>query len=432
MANPYVNKVIVNDQIKLDLTGDTVTAETLMQGYTAHDASGAPIVGELVVQDITPILDGTITSVTNSMATSLRKFAFAECDLLSYVNLPSCSIIENNSFSNCVSLEELHLSAYPSIPLSVNPFSMLSALKIIDMPQCSSIIGAAFAKCTLLEQANFPALSSLVANVLQGKKSLTTVKIDNCEYLGANAFNGCTLLSDLYAPAVVSITGATAFNACTNLEDLALPALTSCNASAFNGYTAAVNLSLDSLLSTPANFMVSRANLQTVYAPALTTTGANSFDNCALLSQIECSNLTTLGNATFRSCVNLTNISLPNVRTIGTSVFTRCLTLEKMKLTDVATINTATFNGCSAISSIYIEGNTTKINNSAFVNCVNLYDLWIDTPTVPTFASTTVSVTFAGTPLFNKSGSIHVRASLVDNFKAAAVWKTMSNIIVPI
>lgn len=45
MANPYVNKVIVNDQIKLDLTGDTVTAETLMQGYTAHDASGAPIVG---------------------------------------------------------------------------------------------------------------------------------------------------------------------------------------------------------------------------------------------------------------------------------------------------------------------------------------------------------------------------------------------------
>lgn len=45
MANPYVNKVIVNDQIKLDLTGDTVSPETLLQGFTAHDASGAPIVG---------------------------------------------------------------------------------------------------------------------------------------------------------------------------------------------------------------------------------------------------------------------------------------------------------------------------------------------------------------------------------------------------
>lgn len=47
MPNPYVNKVISNGVTKLDLTSDTVTADKLAQGYTAHDASGQSIVGTM-------------------------------------------------------------------------------------------------------------------------------------------------------------------------------------------------------------------------------------------------------------------------------------------------------------------------------------------------------------------------------------------------
>ena len=47
MANQYVNKVIVNGTTKLDLTADTVVANKLLSGYTAHDKSGAPITGTL-------------------------------------------------------------------------------------------------------------------------------------------------------------------------------------------------------------------------------------------------------------------------------------------------------------------------------------------------------------------------------------------------
>lgn len=39
------NKVIYNNNTLIDLTSDTVTADKLMQGYTAHDASGALITG---------------------------------------------------------------------------------------------------------------------------------------------------------------------------------------------------------------------------------------------------------------------------------------------------------------------------------------------------------------------------------------------------
>ncbi len=47
MANPYVNKVVINGETKLDLSGDTITADKLAEGYTAHDASGAPITGTM-------------------------------------------------------------------------------------------------------------------------------------------------------------------------------------------------------------------------------------------------------------------------------------------------------------------------------------------------------------------------------------------------
>lgn len=39
------SKVIINGVVKIDLTADTVTADKLMQGYTAHDRSGALIIG---------------------------------------------------------------------------------------------------------------------------------------------------------------------------------------------------------------------------------------------------------------------------------------------------------------------------------------------------------------------------------------------------
>lgn len=40
-----VNHVLVGDEVAIDLRGDTVTAETLLSGVTAHSASGEEITG---------------------------------------------------------------------------------------------------------------------------------------------------------------------------------------------------------------------------------------------------------------------------------------------------------------------------------------------------------------------------------------------------
>lgn len=39
------NKIIYGGHVLLDLTGDSVTPKTLLEGHTAHDKAGQPIAG---------------------------------------------------------------------------------------------------------------------------------------------------------------------------------------------------------------------------------------------------------------------------------------------------------------------------------------------------------------------------------------------------
>ncbi len=52
-----VNKVMVNNEIVLDLTNDTVAADKLLQDATAHNAAGVAITGTYVPKTMT--VDGT-------------------------------------------------------------------------------------------------------------------------------------------------------------------------------------------------------------------------------------------------------------------------------------------------------------------------------------------------------------------------------------
>ena len=44
-TNMARNKVIFGEEVLIDLTSDTVTAGTLLSGYTAHDSTGSQITG---------------------------------------------------------------------------------------------------------------------------------------------------------------------------------------------------------------------------------------------------------------------------------------------------------------------------------------------------------------------------------------------------
>lgn len=60
MANQYKNKVVLGDgTVLIDLTADTVDASHLLEGYTAHAASGAPVTGTCTFDSDTS--DDTLT-----------------------------------------------------------------------------------------------------------------------------------------------------------------------------------------------------------------------------------------------------------------------------------------------------------------------------------------------------------------------------------
>lgn len=62
-----VNKVVINDKTVLDLTGDTVTPSDLVEGVTAHDATGMQITGTR------PATSGTDTSDATATAGDIAK-----------------------------------------------------------------------------------------------------------------------------------------------------------------------------------------------------------------------------------------------------------------------------------------------------------------------------------------------------------------------
>lgn len=56
-----VNKVVINDKTAIDLTGDTVTPSDLVEGVTAHDATGMQITGTRPATSGTDTSDATAT-----------------------------------------------------------------------------------------------------------------------------------------------------------------------------------------------------------------------------------------------------------------------------------------------------------------------------------------------------------------------------------
>lgn len=67
----YKNKVVYDGEVLIDLTADTITADKLASGITAHDKSGAPVIG-------TSTKDSDTTDATVAVAEMLTgKTAYA-------------------------------------------------------------------------------------------------------------------------------------------------------------------------------------------------------------------------------------------------------------------------------------------------------------------------------------------------------------------
>ena len=102
-------------------------------------------------------------------------------------------------------------------------------------------------------------------------------------------------------------------------------------------------------------------------------------------------------------------------RTTGGGAFYGCDKLTRVEMTDIKEIGSFTFNACTALSLAIIGDTVTKIDSSAFLNCLSLARLVVKAVTPPTLASDTLRGC-------SKLTAIYVPDEAVEAYKAATNW----------
>ena len=152
-----VNKVDYCGETLIDLTADTVTPETLAEGVTAHDKSGAVITGTMVAggggdsgEEIAALLGNTLTELNNSIVTSLRTRIFQSATKLVTVNLPSVTSAGAYAFYQCSGLVTVKLPKLTSV--STQTFYSCTKLQHADCGQLANIPAQTFNACSALTE----------------------------------------------------------------------------------------------------------------------------------------------------------------------------------------------------------------------------------------------------------------------------------------
>ena len=135
------NKLTGSCTYNSDTTADTVTADTLAEGKTAHDAKGEIITGTMTsgggddwaIAYIESNAGEGITSLPNGI-TSIGSYAFSGCTNLALTSLPEgITSIGSSAFYNCTGLTSITFKGTPT-KVASNAFSSCTNLKDIYVP----------------------------------------------------------------------------------------------------------------------------------------------------------------------------------------------------------------------------------------------------------------------------------------------------------
>ena len=214
-----VNKIVINDEVKIDLTADTVSPSTLASGITAHDKSGNIITGTALTGftaddlkfsgDLTLFnTGGRFDRIINKYFDSVKLGGWSEnginynvTDLSSAFQYSRLSAIPpihirgkvdvNQAFSGCVNLTQLPtFIQYTSSAEIINWFHMFG--------NCASItnIPSAYLSSIMGYDSNRNSTSGLFQNCLSLKEMLD-INICLLSYDFSYMFENCCQLNKI-------------------------------------------------------------------------------------------------------------------------------------------------------------------------------------------------------------------------------------------
>lgn len=211
-----VNKVVYNrdgiEETLIDLTSDTVTADKLAKGYTAHTQAGELITGTMESggsggEDFASFISGTLTDWVVPNVETIRPYCCyglnSDLDWLQSITLPEgLKTIGDYAFGGCRKITSINL---PSTLQSIGKgaFRDWSKLLSITIPSnVTQILSSTFSSCASLTSVEF---------------------LGNVTTIGDYAFYMCSSLSSITLPEGLTTIGREAFEEC-NLQTITIPA----------------------------------------------------------------------------------------------------------------------------------------------------------------------------------------------------------------
>lgn len=344
-------------------------------GYYSWSGSGS-INSEAFTSLAFTYMETNVISIND--ASRYSKGAFAYCVSLSQISLSRCRSVGSYAFCE-TGLLQVSLSRCRYI--GDYAFSDCASISQLSLPRCSYIGKYAFFSCSSLESLDLPRCK-YIGNVAFDNTRISQISLPVCEYIGsmALAFNSC---ESIYLPAC-SYIGSSAFAWCSSLTQANLPACEYVGSDAFNSCPALSQISL----------------------PVCSVINGAAFTGCKFI-EVDLPKCNTLaGGGVFKNNIKLLTISLPECEYLTHHVFYNCLSFQVLDLPVCSYIGGSAFNNCGLFSRLILRSNTvcTLSTSGCFVN----------------------------TPFANCSGSILVPPSLVDAYKSAPGWSSLSCIIQPL
>lgn len=227
----------------IDISNDTVQANKLLTGYTAHDRFGNAITGIYSGGGGEISLQSKTATPTTSTQTITADTGYDGLSSVEISPIPSSYVVPTGT-SNITQNGTYDVGEFASAIVNVAGGSGVDYTPVIERTISESFydssvhtIGSyAFGYCVDLKGINFPNVSHIDMYAFQYCNSMSYVSLPNVTTVDRYAFLSCISLSSIYLPEVVHLSNSVFYN-CSSLETISLPKLQSTGSYVFNKCT---------------------------------------------------------------------------------------------------------------------------------------------------------------------------------------------------
>ena len=477
-----ISKITLNGVVQIDLTSDTVTAQTLVDDYVAHGNDGNTVTGELVLPTARTASDVTVSGATVTIPSG----AYASQVQKSVANATYSAVVDNDFTTQSGQRKWVNTgwvdiesggyigngvinvvdTTYNAVPANttITPttsaqtiggtnYMMEGAVTVSAMP--TGTAGTPTASKGAVNNhsiavtpsvtnttgyitgstINGTAVTVSASELVSGDKSITQngTNIDVADYStvtvnvsggGLDADYKAVVEGTASAPTFPS--GLTAIKKYCFYQDTTLTAITmpntvtSVGASAFQSCTSLASV---------------------VWSTSLSSMDSYAFSGCYALSGALTlpSTLTSIGGYAFQSCDGITSVSCSGaISSIGGGSFggsannpmqITSVSLPNMVSSTIGTVfGSATANVANQQLTFADLGSVGRLNANSFANCYKLQTMVLrKTGSICTLYNVSA---FTNTPFsgYNSlTGTVYVPNSLISSYQQASQWSTLYN-----